>query len=185
MIVEKSFLSAAFASLAAAAVSRSPTLMQNGKLFGLELSLNVGYVVLFGPPVIFLFYVFADRGIRAPAERIDDHSLGWLFAVVVLLPAVIAGFLVVQYLRELRPALQCNNPSAFRALWGSEPFQPTYCVGDDPELQVLMPHLFDPPWIWSLLQVALVPACLWLAVRVLQAARAKLAAQEASSFTQE
>ena len=96
MSVETRLRWACYLGFIAAIISRAPTIIEDGKVFGLEIGLNAGYVVMFGPFVLTIFYLDTLRAVIG-ADHIKDRAVDWIFSVIAAFPALTACFLSLQY----------------------------------------------------------------------------------------
>jgi hypothetical protein len=152
-------------------IARAPTLI--GKFtvpkLGLDLSLNAGYVVIFGSLILFAGTLWAAYGTTA-AKRADQPQTlpDCLFiAVLFVFPALTAAFLALQFFLLLAPKGECLTFDRLRYLTdlALQPFQPEYCMGVSSEAQQGQPWLLQPPilegWLQVLLPLATLAVALW------------------------
>jgi hypothetical protein len=148
------------AGLVACVVARAPTLLTKLKIpvVDVELGLNAGYVLIFGPlaaavAAAVIAYLIPRTPVKGVWTAVDKGIVGFLFA---LLP-VICAFLSLQFFLLLAPPGTCPTFDRWRYLTDIhlEPFKPEYCMGLPPATQQSMPWLLDPPIVQGWLQVLL------------------------------
>ena len=175
MNVETRFRWVSYVALLAIVIARAPTLMEEGQVFDLPLTINVGYLILFGPIIMLLFYVDAYRS-AIIAEHIKDRAVGRVFAAVVWMPAAFCLFLVLQYFMLVREH-SANCGQFPHELLGWTEFQAVYCIGVGAETQAKMPWLIRPPLLNSALQIASFALSAWLAGRTVVLVRTRVGYQ--------
>lgn len=167
MILEKRFRYATYLGLVAAAVSRAPTLISDGKVFEVPLNINVGYVVLFGPLLFLLFYFDAYRVVSSGSQPIEDAHTDRVTTLIIFAPAVIGAFLVLQYLLNIRMEGNCDSQSFPRELFFRwEDFKTAYCINTNADYQDSMPHILKPPPLMTAFQLLIPALCLFLAWKI-------------------
>lgn len=170
MTIEPRFRWASYLALIAAAIARAPTMIENGKVFGLEVGLNAGYVVIFGPLVLLGFYLDTLRAVNG-AERVEDRATGPVFAVIVAFPALVAGFLAFQYFLLLRPEGGCGGLVHSAQFGTGVGYKPVYCIGQGDDWQDALPHVVDPPILLALLQIIAPALCAFCAFAIISRVR--------------
>lgn len=176
--VEPRFRWAGYLALIAAVIARAPTIIEDGKVFGLEIGLNAGYVVIFGPLVLLGFYLDTLRAVIG-SERIEDRATGQVFAAIVTFPALAAAFLAFQYFLLVRPDVECDglfHPAQFGTGNG---YKPVYCIGLGDDWQDELPHVLDPPIVLALVQIIAPVVCASCAIFIVK--RVRLAVKDLSS----
>jgi len=148
------------AGLVACVVARAPTLLTKLKIpiIDIELGLNAGYVLVFGPLAVavaaaVIWYLIPRTPVKGVWTAVDKGIVGFLFA---LLP-VICAFLSLQFFLLLAPPGTCPTFDRWRFITDIrlKAFKPEYCMGLPSAMQDIMPWLLDPPIVQGWLQVVL------------------------------
>jgi hypothetical protein len=152
-------------------VARAPTLIGRFAVpkLGLDVSLNAGYVLIFGPLMLCVGALWAAYGITAPQRayqlRTRPHRL--LAAVLFVFPAATAAFLTFQFFLLLAPEGKCLTFDRLRYLTDLtlQAFQPEYCMGVSSEAKQGQPWLLQPPilegWVQVLLPLITLAVTVW------------------------
>ncbi len=160
------------------AVARAPTLLTSIKVpgLGISLAINAGYVLDFGPLVLFLLAAVAllwDPNAAGTARKQfaeAAHGRRLLLIASVLVVMVAAIFLTLQFFLLQAPPGGCDSFNRLRYLYdiGLPAFQPEYCIGSAADMQNAMPWLLYPPALESWLQIAACLGTLSLSIRQLK-----------------
>jgi DNA-binding winged helix-turn-helix (wHTH) protein len=145
------------------------------------LSINAGYVLVFGPILLFLASAWvAFRGHRAAGRwrQADLHLARILFS----LPALTSAFLALQFFLLLAPPGECPTFLRWRYLtdFSVQAVKPEYCMGLDPQVQAHGPWLWSPVILQAWLQVLLPIATAILCFRAFRAWRSAVEIQRAN-----
>lgn len=136
-------------------IARAPTIL--GKFSvpgtGIELNLNAGYVLIFGPSLLLLGILWASSGAGRRAGRPANTDLS--STVIMLLPALSSAFIALQFFLLLAPKGECLTFDRWRYLvdFTLRAFQPEYCMGVSDEMQRSLPWLLNPPMVQGWLQL--------------------------------
>jgi hypothetical protein len=131
-------------------VSRAPTLMDKLKIpvVDVTLSVNAGYLVIFGPGLLFLAVVWIAYAVRhrSPSEAVGYSDDLMLPGITFALPALTAAFLALQFFLLLAPPGECPTFARWRYLFdfSIREFKPEYCMGTDAATQAHIPWLMTP-----------------------------------------
>jgi len=136
-------------------IARAPSML--GKLsvpvIGLELNLNAGYFLVFGPMLLLLGILWAS----AARPSIQHRSATGLTAAAVttVLPVLSSAFLALQFFLLLAPKGECVQFDRWRYLTdlNLSAFQPEYCMNLAEGTQRSMPWLLNPPILQGWLQI--------------------------------
>jgi DNA-binding winged helix-turn-helix (wHTH) protein len=129
-----------------------------------ELSMNAGYILVFGPMLILLASAWvAVRGHRATGywQRPDVHLARIFFS----LPALTSAFLSLEFFLLLAPPGECPTFLRWKYLTdlSIEAFKPEYCMGLDAQIQVHGPWLMSPvilqAWFQVVAPIAIAALC--------------------------
>jgi hypothetical protein len=164
------------AGVIACIISRPPTLFSELKipLIDVKLDLNAGYILVFGPLVIFLAGIVTWYLVpRTPTQRGWTPSDRRVAAVLFGLLPIICAFISLQFFLLLAPPGTCPSFDRWRYLvdFRLSAFKPEYCMGLPSATQERMPWLIEPPIVQAWAQV-LFP--MGAAVTMLQAWRSWL-----------
>ena len=144
----------------ACAVARGPTLLTKLKIpvADIELNVNAGYVLVFGPraaaaAAVAIWYLIPRTPVNGVWTRVDKGIVAFLFA---LLP-IVCAFLSLQFFLLFAPPGSCPTFDRWRYLTDIhlEAFKPEYCMGLPAATQESMPWLLNPPVMQGWLQFLL------------------------------
>lgn len=140
-------------------IARAPTILDKYTIpvFHVDLALNAGYVLIFGPLVLLAGVFWAAYGVGDHnVSRVHWRSLDWTLAgLVFLLAFITAAFLAFQFFLLLAPKGECLTFDRWRYLTDLRlhAFAPEYCMGLPAETQAHLPWIIQPPMLWGWLQV--------------------------------
>jgi hypothetical protein len=155
-------------------ISRAPTILAGFSKFGIDLAINVGHIVVFGPLVLLVGIVW----VRILIERVreDSELLRPIGSRVLrgkgiglgpfMLPGLAMLFLWVQFVQEFAPPEKttptsigsCDTFEPWKQMlfdWKLETTKYRYCFGGIDDQQEHMPEIFPPYQTWVWLAVAL------------------------------
>lgn len=150
-------------------VSRAPTMVSEISFLGFKLSINAGYVVVFGIPMLFFsviwLWIARDRSVQSKRPYKNNK---WLLPASLGCISVLHIFLFIQYATEFSPTVnECNQFARIRLWydWSLYGTQPDYCFSLTKEVQDLMPYIYPPvqTWIYVTMSVSVVAVCVMLA----------------------
>ena len=128
-------------------ISRAPSLIGKGSPLGLELNVNVGYVVIYGPLIIWALVTWEEwiaghlheHRIHLPEDSrrlAKANRWRWPALVVFLFPGIGIAFLAENFVQTMASAkVGCNAYNHLRTLYDFAVWetQAVYCFGVDPE----------------------------------------------------
>lgn len=152
-------------------ISRAPTTFGKLGFYGLELKLNVGYIIVFGPVllmILVLWRLWISVDLSRDRYRIGENNAqstkleSIVIYIIYILPGLACFFLLVQFVFKTTalPSTNCDRFNHLRLFWDFSllnfrgwtkiyGWRFAYCFGVSAEENKLMPYVFPPIQTWA------------------------------------